>query len=126
MNACPLLKDDRARPMVRDMRTLPSLAGPALAVTAAALALRVNPPLAHAESTRGCALTSGYAPYTLSVRGMECRSGLRVVHKLFHDHPNADGLGFNVPGHFTTTGRTGRLPNHVRRFSCAVRYGLGT
>jgi hypothetical protein len=97
-----------------------------LAALIIALVLAVAAPSARAEKLHGCVMTPGFPEPTLSVRGMECRAGLRVFHKLFREHPGADGLGFNVTGHFTTTGRTGRLPDRLRHFSCAVRYGPGT
>ena len=78
------------------------------------------------ENMHGCVTSPSFPEPTLSVRGMECRAGLRVVRNLFRDHSGGDGLGFGVTGHFITNGRTGRLPDRRRRFRCAVRYDSGT
>jgi hypothetical protein len=96
-------------------------------ISLAAVGALVIPATAQAdESMHGCVVPRVFPEPTLSVRGMECRAGIKVVHNLFDENPNADGLDFKTTGHFLTTGRTGRLPDRRRRFRCAVRYDSGT
>jgi hypothetical protein len=96
---------------------------------AAALGL-LSAPVATAIAVSPTAAAHRCAPpkysfgTTLSVKGMECNEGMKIVRKVVDRGPFS--IPFHVTRRYHVTGWTGSPLKTLRHFTCAVRYDNGT